>query len=238
MRWVEPIRQSFRSKAAMGMGMGGAITAVAATIMVGTAATTTVGGIIAIGGDFTSSPTSERPPQLAAFSFLECPPLALLDLTLHLSPLRSQKRTSAGRSSLWVHALEYGEPRKHETKYEGYRIQIHIDGAAARGLRENGHDWVKRFSRIAGAFDVPGQAIIDGRSLSSTRGEPIYPNFKANVQEGVRIVCCITPSTLLWLDGQDLRKSRRLKRSLAENQNRPEGEIPCLGFCERSLGSK
>ena len=36
----------------MGMGMGGAITAVAATITVGTAATTMAGGIIAIGGDF------------------------------------------------------------------------------------------------------------------------------------------------------------------------------------------
>ena len=52
--------QSFRSKAATGMGMAGAITAVAATttvgtaaiIMVGTGATTMVGGIIAIGGDF------------------------------------------------------------------------------------------------------------------------------------------------------------------------------------------
>ena len=33
------------------MGMGGAITAVAATTMVGTAATTMVGGIIAIGGE-------------------------------------------------------------------------------------------------------------------------------------------------------------------------------------------
>jgi hypothetical protein len=43
--------QSFRSKAATdtGMGMGGAITAVAATTTVGTAATTMVGGIIAIG---------------------------------------------------------------------------------------------------------------------------------------------------------------------------------------------
>ena len=55
--------QSFRSKAATdtGMGMGGAITAVAATTTVGTAAitmvgiaaTTTVGGIIAIGGEQT-----------------------------------------------------------------------------------------------------------------------------------------------------------------------------------------
>jgi hypothetical protein len=45
--------RSFRSKAATGMGMamGGAITAVAAITMVGTGATTMVGGIIAIGGD-------------------------------------------------------------------------------------------------------------------------------------------------------------------------------------------
>ena len=46
--------RSFRSKAAtgMGMGMGGVITAVAAITMVGTGATTMVGGIIAIGDDF------------------------------------------------------------------------------------------------------------------------------------------------------------------------------------------
>ena len=45
--------QSFRSKAAMdtGMGMGGAITAVAAITMVGIGAITMVGGIIAIGDE-------------------------------------------------------------------------------------------------------------------------------------------------------------------------------------------
>jgi hypothetical protein len=52
MRWAQPMKQLFRSKAATGMGMGGAITAVAATTTVGTAATTMAGGIIAIGGDF------------------------------------------------------------------------------------------------------------------------------------------------------------------------------------------
>jgi hypothetical protein len=36
----------------MDTGMGGAITAVAATTTVGTAATTTAGAIITIGGDF------------------------------------------------------------------------------------------------------------------------------------------------------------------------------------------
>ena len=55
MRSVAPMGQSFRSKVATGMdtGMGGAIMAVAAITMVGTGATTMVGGIIAIaiGGD-------------------------------------------------------------------------------------------------------------------------------------------------------------------------------------------
>ena len=47
------MRQSFRSKAGTdtGMGIGGAITAVAGTTTVGTAAITMVGGIIAIGDD-------------------------------------------------------------------------------------------------------------------------------------------------------------------------------------------
>ena len=53
------MRPLFRSKAAMGMGMGGAITAVAATTTAGIAAAIVagdiiiIGGIITIGGDFT-----------------------------------------------------------------------------------------------------------------------------------------------------------------------------------------
>ena len=52
--------RSFRSKAATDTdtGMGGAITAVAATTTVGTAAITMVGGIIVIGGEQTER---ERP---------------------------------------------------------------------------------------------------------------------------------------------------------------------------------
>jgi hypothetical protein len=52
MRWAEPMRRLFKSKAAMGMGMDGAITVVAAITTVGTVATTMAGGIIGTGGDF------------------------------------------------------------------------------------------------------------------------------------------------------------------------------------------
>jgi hypothetical protein len=69
------MRQSFRSKAATGtdtgMGMGGAITAVAATTTVGTAvaATTMVGDIIAIGGE----QRAREGLYFLAASFIETP---------------------------------------------------------------------------------------------------------------------------------------------------------------------
>jgi hypothetical protein len=53
MRWAQPMKQLFRSK----VGMGGAITAVAAT--------TIAGGIIAIGGDFHLGSTAWRSGDIA-----------------------------------------------------------------------------------------------------------------------------------------------------------------------------
>jgi bifunctional non-homologous end joining protein LigD len=43
-----------------------------------------------------------------------------------------------------------------EIKYDGYRVQIHIDAGKKRVFTRNGLDWTKRFSVIAGAFDISG----------------------------------------------------------------------------------
>ena len=56
----------------------------------------------------------------------------------------------------------WGPPWIHEIKYDGYRVQLRIDGDDRRAFTRNGYDWVSKFSRIAGAFDVEGQAIVDG----------------------------------------------------------------------------
>jgi bifunctional non-homologous end joining protein LigD len=50
----------------------------------------------------------------------------------------------------------------HEVKYDGYRIQLHIDHDDRNAFTRNGHNWVNRFLVIAGAFNIPGQAIVDG----------------------------------------------------------------------------
>jgi ATP-dependent DNA ligase len=55
-----------------------------------------------------------------------------------------------------------GDQWLHEIKFDGYRVQIHINKGKRQVYTRNGLDWTKRFSRIAGALDIPGQAIIDG----------------------------------------------------------------------------
>jgi bifunctional non-homologous end joining protein LigD len=55
-----------------------------------------------------------------------------------------------------------GEQWLHEIKFDGYRVQVHLNKGNRKVYTRNGLDWTKRFSQIAGALDIPSQAIIDG----------------------------------------------------------------------------
>ena len=55
-----------------------------------------------------------------------------------------------------------GEAWIHEIKYDGYRVQIHLDRGKVKVFTRNGHDWTNRFSAIAKAFDLKSQSIFDG----------------------------------------------------------------------------
>jgi hypothetical protein len=44
----------------------------------------------------------------------------------------------------------------------------------------NGYDWVNRFSMIAGAFDIEGQAIVDGEVVVSLDAPIVWSNQAAN----------------------------------------------------------
>jgi len=68
----------------------------------------------------------------------------------------------------------------HEIKYDGYRLQIHLN-KGARIYTRNGHDWTNRFPLIAGAFDIPVQRAVRDREAvvvhegrtTSRRSRPI-----------------------------------------------------------------
>ena len=52
-----------------------------------------------------------------------------------------------------------GEQWLHEIKFDGYRIQVYINRGRKKVFTRNGLDWTKRFSVIAGALDIPGEAV-------------------------------------------------------------------------------
>jgi ATP-dependent DNA ligase len=67
-----------------------------------------------------------------------------------------------------------GEYWLHEIKYDGYRLQIHLDNGRVTIRTRTGLDWTKRFSAIAAAFDIPVErAIFDGEVVVVIRASAI-----------------------------------------------------------------
>jgi ATP-dependent DNA ligase len=72
----------------------------------------------------------------------------------------------------------------HEIKFDGYRVQIHLNKGRRKVYTRNGLDWTKRFSLIAGAMDVPGQAIIDGEVVVIHEGRTNCSELQAELAAG------------------------------------------------------
>src|SRR3954468_20479613 len=81
-----------------------------------------------------------------------------------ISPQLATLKMKAPSGAQWI----------HEVKYDGYRIQLHIDGDSRKAFTRNGHNWVHRFSAIVGAFDLEGQAIVDGEVVVRRRAVALH----------------------------------------------------------------
>jgi bifunctional non-homologous end joining protein LigD len=105
-----------------------------------------------------------------------------------------------------------GDQWLHEIKFDGYRVQIHLNRGKRKVFTCNGLDWTKRFSMIAGALDMPGQAIIDGEVVAIHEGRTNFSELQADLAAGKqdRLIYCAFD--LLWRD-RDLRKGPRLTAS-------------------------
>jgi ATP-dependent DNA ligase len=75
-----------------------------------------------------------------------------------------------------------GEQWIHEIKYDGYRVQVHLNSGRKKVFTRNGLDWTKRFTEIAGALAIPAKPSSTGRSWSSMRAAPASRNCRPNWQ--------------------------------------------------------
>jgi len=84
-----------------------------------------------------------------------------------------------------------------------------IDGDDRRAYTRNGYNWVSRFSRIAGAFEIEGQAIVDGEVVVIHEGRTNFSKLQADLGRGDRIDRSSSPSICCGWTAEICARSRR-----------------------------
>ena len=112
-----------------------------------------------------------------------------------------------------------GDEWLHEFKWDGYRLMVHVDHGRVSLLTRNGFDWTERFPTIAKAAAElqVASAYIDGEAVVEERGVPDFRALRVALGEGRGDKAVLIAFDLLFLDGEDLRRTplEERKRLLA-----------------------
>jgi bifunctional non-homologous end joining protein LigD len=143
-----------------------------------------------------------------------------------IKPQLATLKAKAPRGDQWL----------HEIKYDGYRVQVHVNSGRKKVYTRNGLDWSKRFSVFANALDIPGQAIIDGEVVVVHEGRTNFSELQAELAAGQQHRLVYYAFDLLWRD-RDLRKLPQIERKQALLDLLSENDIglPVL-FSEHLVG--
>ncbi|AYD05199.1 DNA ligase D [Neorhizobium sp. NCHU2750] len=107
---------------------------------------------------------------------------------------RSEDRPPSGKG--WL----------HEIKFDGYRVQMRIEGGTVHLLTRKGLDWTKRFKQIAADASDLADAIIDGEVCAlDENGAPDFASLQAALSEGKTESLVFFAFDLLFEGGDDLR---------------------------------
>jgi bifunctional non-homologous end joining protein LigD len=118
-----------------------------------------------------------------------------------IRPQLATLKTRAPKSAQWL----------HEIKYDGYRIQVHLNRGRKKVFTRTGLDWTKRFTEIAGALAIQGEAIIDGEVVVVHEGRTNFSELQAELAAGRQGRLIYYAFDLLWRNG-DLRRLPQIER--------------------------
>jgi len=136
-----------------------------------------------------------------------------------IKPQLATLKTKAPKGDLWL----------HEIKYDGYRIQVHLNRGRKKVFTRNGLDWSKRFTEIAGALAIPAEAIIDGEVVVVHEGRTNFSELQAELAANRQGRLVYYAFDLLWRNG-DLRKLPQIERKqlLLDLLGENDVELPVL----------
>ena len=105
-----------------------------------------------------------------------------------------------------------GERWVHEI--DGYRVQTHLANAEVKIFSRRGHDWTKRFRKVADdAWHIDaGSAIIDGEVVVPSADGTTDFSVLQNELKGRSTKIVLVAFDLLYLNGHDLRKLPLVER--------------------------
>jgi len=94
----------------------------------------------------------------------------------------------------------------HEIKFDGYRLQLRVEGGQARLLTRKGLDWSERFAAIADAGAALPDGIYDGEACAlNAAGAPDFPALQAALADGDTDALVYFVFDVLFAGGEDLR---------------------------------
>src|SRR4051812_13591382 len=114
----------------------------------------------------------------------------------------------------------------HEIKFDGYRLQLRVQGGKATLKTRSGLDWTGKFKEIAKAAERLPDGIIDGEACAlDAHGAPDFPALQAALSDGKTGDLVFFAFDLLFADGADLReqplsaRKARLAELLADKKS-------------------
>jgi bifunctional non-homologous end joining protein LigD len=132
----------------------------------------------------------------------------------------------------------------HEIKFDGYRLQLRVEGGRAALRTRTGLDWTAKFKEIARDAGVLADSLIDGEACAlDAQGAPDFAALQAALSDGKTENLAFFAFDLLFAEGEDLRglpladRKARLKALLAKAGRKLGARIRYVDHFETAGGA-
>ena len=120
-----------------------------------------------------------------------------------------------------VEDVPAGERWLHEVKFDGYRMQVHLNRGAVTITSRNGLKWTHRFPLIAKAFAAlpADRLVMDGEIISAgATGASDFGQLQNDLSDSRHERIVYYAFDLMFLDGFDLRAAPLIARKQVLSQ--------------------
>jgi bifunctional non-homologous end joining protein LigD len=95
----------------------------------------------------------------------------------------------------------------HEIKFDGYRVQLRVEGGEVRLKTRKGLDWTGKFAAIAREGSSLPDVLVDGEIVAlDPHGAPDFSTLQAALSDGKTDNLIFYAFDLLFATGEDLRR--------------------------------